>query len=317
MRGKRQEARLIKKLTEERRSPRHIDGHGKRKTSPAIAGLQISAIVVLAVFSYLLGIHLRTLSSRPQRTPPIDAALITTIPSNEGCTILVETRDHHDLVVASDINVSAVSALLTLLRSKHLHIVNCLVLTNIGHDTGDGLAKLFSTVQLAGPLVTPIDSASLDSYTEQFGIDCHPWPTSASAVASSVPMADVSFLESKTMRRSREGFAVRVTYGDSSLLDIAGLTPRQSAGLTGESIGGTARLLMVNGDDGSLSRELLVEAEPDIVVLTGLATDATSALALREVASADAMAVNLSSNSESDLRLPYSASDSASSSQLP
>jgi hypothetical protein len=292
-----------------------------RQRRPQRNALVLAIIVVLGIISFTIGRHLRQLLPHRQRPLVIDAASVAIMPSSTASTTLVQTNDGRAIVIASDFGPETTDPLVLLIKARRIHSVAAIIVTSIAPSTSAGIARFLANEPMTGPVIIPYCTEENEPYGQRLkhdlitvlqrvGVTVLPWDRTQDLLSIVMPLASIQFVSPSRKRWEAASLAVRVNYGDSSLLDVTGLNPRQLAELTCVPFGGPARLLLVSGQDQYLTKELLSEVQPDAVVLTGPVGDPPGNGAIDDVKAADATVVSLASVPQASFDLPFSSTDS-------
>ena len=275
-----------------------------------------ACILAMAVGAFLLGAHLHKLH-HTGRLQKIDAASLLVLPSAAGSNILFATPDGRRIILVSDLTPDALAPLLHYLNKQHIFVVNGIVLTNVTNDTMNGLAELARRVKVDGPVISPYDNTisnrwwgrnqrALVEGAKEEGLRLQAWKDGGSAFKYIIPQADITLYAPLRSKWEIPVIGVKVSYLSSSLLDISSLNPKEAASITGMPDVGSSRILVIGDQDTYVTREILAEVQPDIVLLAGPSNVPPGDNAEINIQAADATAITLSQTPPLKITLPAS-----------
>ena len=315
---------LVKKPAVQLRSPESRVDSSPRKQRQKRSNSQASlyAITVVAsLLAYYVGTRLHHWMHHQPKAAVIDAAAVTILPSSTASTTIVRSPDGSILILTSDLGQTSLTALLQALKEQHIMSISDIILTSVTPNTAEGLETLLSKLTLTGAIITPYSAEDPTAWWNRsrhnFAVEVGhrgrhliSWTDSLPALQAAVPQMIVSFDAPPSSRWDEPDIAVKIAYGTSSLVDLTSLTASQIAGLTDTTNFGACQVLLINGQDEFVSKELLAQLQPGVVVFTGPMDIPPGDRAMSNVEAADAQTITLYSSPLVSLTLP---SDSANS----
>jgi hypothetical protein len=263
----------------------------------------------------VLGGHLHHWTPKHTIIRPIDYAAVTIIPSGTASVLLVRASDHRAILTVSDFDQSAVIELVKTLKKENIRAIVAIVVTSVKPNTAAGIVSLIGQIPITGPIVTPYqasDSArwnwSIQNFSDELSshnLTLSSWATKQSAWTSCLPNTTVVVFTYPRSPWEAPDTAVRIQYGDGSLLDLSSLTPGQVQTITDQPIP-ACQILVINGQNEYASKELLSWLQPAFVVLTGTEEAPPGDRVEMNVMAADAKPVDLYDSSPTLLSLPSS-----------
>ncbi len=299
--------------------------HHRRRSTPSVVPTVI--LIMISIGAFFVGAHL------PHRARPrinvrrIDSAAVFVIETGETPDILIRTSDSRTLLITSDLSPSSIPPLIHHLNLLHIRSIDALIITSVSAAAADGITDLAKRLLPGAPVVTPYSSSDSEEWwsktkvnfiSEIYAKRLRPLTTqnASTYLAAAVPNLTIDLNEAQRSPWDPPVLSTRVTYKNSSLIDLCSLTDKQVAALTGDPGTGLSRLLFVNGQDQFVTKELLATVQPDIVVLTGSDSLPPGDNAEINIQAADAQAVTLDQSPYLQVTLPASDTEPLRSSTL-
>jgi hypothetical protein len=306
---------VIKRAAIEVRLDERNSAKLRRKQRTQLPVLPLVVIVLVGALSFFVGARLHKWMPHRIMIVKNDSAVVTILPSSTGSTVLIVTPDHHAVIVTSDFAPTSIGLLQQSITNDHLTKIYAIVLTSVTSNTADGLVDFSQVEPFKGPIVTPYEDKEPPEWwerTEQnfvskmqsHGLATISWKDSAAILQKSIPRLQINIFPAQRSKWQVPATFAKIQYQQGSVLDLTSLTSQQVAAITGQPIG-ISRILLVNGADQFVSKELLAEVQPD-VVLTGPADIPPGDRAEDNVRAADAEAISLASEKSVGLLLPAS-----------